>query len=120
VANRQLTSNELKELAAPLLGSIRKRLAVAAKGDKGLLWALRRKVFKELMYDERSKPMQRRALKKKKWIEQNGRCKTCRKRLPEKGSVLDRLKAMDGYTAQNTRLLCPKCDVILQTDRGYK
>jgi hypothetical protein len=118
--NRQLTAEELKAKAYPLLTEVRDRLSKLADGDKDLLWALRRKVYKELMYDERGKPMQRVALKKAKSVEQNGLCALCHKPLPSKYSVLDRLGAMGGYTVENTRVLCPECDTRIQTERGYK
>lgn len=118
--NRQLSPNELKNLASPLLKSVRKRLKAAAKGNAQLLWALRRKVYKELMYDERGKPMYRRKLKWQKIIEQKGKCAVCKKQLPDIGSILDRHKAMDGYTPTNTRLLCAKCDAKIQAARKYR
>ena len=118
--NRQLTTSELKDIARPLLAEIRQRLQAIAGGDDDLLWALRRKLFKELMYDERGKPMQRVALKKAKRADQENLCALCHEPLPAKGSVLDRLEAMDGYTMENTRVLCPNCDTRVQTERGYK
>ena len=118
--NRQLTAQELETLSRPLLADVRQRLRVLAGSDNDLLWALRRKLFKELMYDERGKPMQRVALKKAKRAEQENLCALCHETLPAKGSVLDRLQAMDGYTAENTRVLCPTCDTRIQTERGYK
>jgi len=33
--------------------------------------------------------------------------------------VLDRTEAMLGYTAKNTRLLCPTCDERIQGERRY-
>ena len=62
MANRQLTPEELKHANA-LLDEIRIRLETLSAGDKNLLFAYRRKIFKELTYDERSKPMARRKLK---------------------------------------------------------
>lgn len=118
--NRQLSASELENLARPLLAQVRARLAELTCGDTELLWALRRKLYKELIYDERKKPMLRRALKKSKRKEQSGLCAICKMQLPEKGAILDRLEAMDGYTASNTRLLCPTCDIEVQTVRGYK
>lgn len=118
--NRQLSATELQTLARPLLAHVRAHLIALANGDAELLWALRRKLYKELLYDERSKPMQRVALKKVKRNQQNGLCAQCGGQLPEKGAVLDRLEAMGGYTRENTRLLCPQCDSAIQTERGYK
>ncbi len=118
--NRQLTKKELETFAYPLLRGVREQLKKLAKGKKDLHWALRRKLYKELIYDERGKPMQRRALKAAKRLEQNDLCAKCGKRLPVKGAVLDRFQAMDGYTPNNTRLLCPKCDTKVQEARGYQ
>jgi transcription initiation factor IIE alpha subunit len=74
---------------------------------------------KELTYDERSKPMQRRALKLRKIRDQNGRCPECGEALPTAGAVLDRLQAMAGYAAENTRLICQPCDTRIQGERRY-
>ena len=118
--NRQLTAEELETLASPLLDKVRAQLVQLSNEDAALHWALRRKLYKELIYDERGKPMFRRALKASKWKEQGGLCHLCQNPLPKKGAVLDRLKAMDGYTSENTRLLCPTCDTAVQTERGYR
>lgn len=117
--NRKLTIEELKSLAAPLLKSVRARLVKLTAGDSDLLFALRRKLSKELQYDERGKPMARRKLKMAKALEQDGRCPLCKKRLPDRGAVLDRIVAMRGYTTDNTRLLCPPCDTTVQKERNY-
>lgn len=118
-SNRILTKAELDELFVPLLAAVRSRLVELAAGDADLLWALRRKLSKELVYDERSKPMQRRALKARKRKAQDGLCAACSEPLPTVGAVLDRFRAMDGYTDANTRLLCPTCDTRIQGERGY-
>ena len=117
--NRNLTGAELAGLFAPLLTNVRSRLLTLAGGDPELHWALRRKLAKELSYDERSKPVQRRALKARKRKAQGGLCTECRSPLPESGAVLDRFEAMDGYTDANTRLICPACDVKIQADKRY-
>ncbi|WP_127459437.1 hypothetical protein [Xanthomonas citri] len=88
-------------------------------GDKELLFAYRRKVYKELMHDERSKPMIRRRLKQLKMKEQQGICPLCNELLPERGAVLDRTQAVDGYTPENTRLIHAACDVAHQAAKGY-
>ncbi|HEX7679757.1 MAG TPA: hypothetical protein VF713_16625 [Thermoanaerobaculia bacterium] len=90
-----------------------------SEGDPSLLWALRRKLAKELFYDERGKPTHRKLLKATKRGEQQNKCAVCQKELPAKNAVLDRHEAMKGYTAENTRLICPECDVQIQTERGY-
>jgi ribosomal protein L44E len=117
--NRRLTEQELDNLAL-LLTNVRQRLRELAGGDDALFWALRRKLWKELVYDERSKPAQRRALKTKKRVEQANKCASCHEILPEMYAVLDRFDAMKGYTAENTRLLCPGCDARIQQERGFK
>ena len=120
MSNRQLSSKELADLFAPLISEVRERLLVLAGDDADLLWALRRKLYKELSYDERGKPAQRRKLKDLKRTEQRNLCPLCNETLPEKYVVLDRLEAMGGYTCENTRLLCTRCDAIVQQERGYK
>ena len=116
--NRQLTTEELLK-ANELLTDIRKRLETLAEGDNDLLFAYRRKVFKELTYDERDKPSVRRKLKDQKWKEQRGLCAICGKPLPEKYTVLDRFNAINGYTKDNTRLIHSECDVAQQESKGY-
>jgi ribosomal protein L44E len=106
VPNRQLSSEELEILFAPLLVEVRERLVSLSGGDTELQWALRRKLTKELSYDERGKPMQRRKLKDSKRVEQDNKCPLCHISLAAKYVVLDRLEAMKGYTPENTRLLC--------------
>ncbi|MBU6413126.1 MAG: hypothetical protein KGS45_06605 [Planctomycetes bacterium] len=116
--HRRLTPTELTT-ANTLLTEIRAKIATAASGDEALFWALRRKIFKELMHDERGQPMARQALKEAKRHAQGGLCVVCQEQLPEKNSVLDRLEAMKGYTVENTRLLCPSCDTRLQEAKVY-
>jgi hypothetical protein len=117
--NRTLTPFELANANA-LIEDIRGRLKDLAAGDASLLFAIRRKIYKELAYDERSKPAQRKALKSFKRDEQGGRCARCKKELPQRGAVLDRESAQVGYTRENTRLLCPDCDQAIQEERGWK
>lgn len=116
--NPQLNADQL-DIARTLLNEVRERLAALSGGDRELLFAYRRKVYKELMHDERSKPMVRRRLKLLKMKEQDGRCPLCNELLPERGAVLDRARAVDGYTAENTRLIHAACDVAYQASRGY-
>jgi hypothetical protein len=119
MANRKLSSEELRSIAWPFIAEVRRRLTDLSAGDEDLHWALRRKLAKELTYDERSKPMERRALKAFKRGEQGNRCAICASELPERNSVFDRLQAMKGYTRENTRLLCPTCDQAEQQRRGF-
>ena len=118
--NRQLSPEELERLFSPLIFEVRQRLTELSQGDKDLLWALRRKLFKELTYDERGKPMLRRRLKELKRVEQDNKCLLCGISLPLRYVVLDRIEAMKGYTSENTRLLCQACDTQVQQERGYK
>lgn len=116
--NRRLDDNELAR-ANGLLGDIRRQLAELSSGDKELLFAYRRKVAKELMYDERSKPMVTRALKNKMRKKQEGVCALCEEALPPTYCVLDRFKAVDGYVEANVRLICQSCDTAVQKERAY-
>jgi hypothetical protein len=116
--NRNLDADELKR-ANDLLANIRSRLNELANGDPLLLFAYRRKIFKELIYDERGKPGARRELKALKWGEQNGKCTHCGKDLPPKGSHLDRKEAVVGYTAENTELVHSECHQARQAAKGY-
>ena len=118
MSNPRLTSEQL-EHARALLGEIRERLAALSNGDAELLFAYRRKVTKELTYDERSKPSVRGRLKLLKMKEQGGICPLCNEALPERGAVLDRTRAVDGYTAKNTRLIHAECDTAQQAAKGY-
>lgn len=116
--NRRLTAEELVQ-SQVLLESVRGRLSELAGGDEDLLFAYRRKVYKELIYDEREKPMVRQRLKATKRREQGGKCPICQKPLPEKYCVLDRFVAAVGYNPENTQLLCPDCDKQIQASRRY-
>lgn len=95
-------------------------LQALSRGDAALLWALRRKLAKELSYDERGKPGLRRKLKAAKRIQQSGKCTVCSKPLSDKYSVLDRLETMAGYNVANTRLICHECDKFVQRQREYR
>jgi hypothetical protein len=119
--NRMLTPEELKTLFAPLLGDVRARLKSLSGNDAALLFALRRKLYKELFYDERGKPMQRRVLKVVKYTEQSGKCKICGAELEPLGrnAVLDRAEAIKGYVTDNVRLICAACDRKVQAERGF-
>jgi ribosomal protein L44E len=118
--NRTLTEDERKNLFLPLIEEVRNRLEELSKGDADLSWALRRKLYKTLTYDERDNPTNRRILKQVKRALQKNKCATCGKELPEKNAVLDRLEAMKGYTEENIRLICPDCNIRIQEERGYK
>ena len=70
--NRNLTPDDLK-LANELLAGIRERLIKLAGNDPQLLFAYRRKVSKELSYDERGRP----GVRGSKWGQQHGKCANC-------------------------------------------
>lgn len=116
--NRNLDAEELKR-ASELLAYIRERLARLAGDDPLLLFAYRRKIVKELGYDERGKPGVRGKLKALKWGQQNGKCAHCGDDLPLKYSELDRKSAAGGYTVENTELVHAKCHQLRQAAKGY-
>lgn len=116
--NRNLTPDEMKH-ANKLLTEVRARLAKLAGDDKQLLFAYRRKVVKELGYDERSKPAHRNKLKALKWRLQSRRCVHCGEEMPLKYSELDRKIAVDGYTEENTELVHAKCHHERQAAKRY-
>lgn len=116
--NRSLGAEELKR-ANKLLADIRERLARLAGEDPLLLFAYRRKIVKELGYDERGKPGVRGKLKALKWGQQNGKCAHCGDELPLKYSELDRKGAAGGYTVENTELVHAKCHQLRQAEKGY-
>ena len=116
--NRQLTPSERID-ASKILADIKESISAVSNKDLSLEWAMRRYIYKQLIYEERRPPMERRALKVKLRAKQNGLCPLCGKELPAKGAVLDRIEAMKGYVEENTRLLCPICDTKVQEQRHY-
>ncbi len=70
-------------------------------------------------HPKRDKPSVRKKLKALKRKQQHGICPECETLLPETYCVLDRSNAADGYTVENTRLICQPCDIAIQTTRGY-
>ena len=116
--NRRLTLPEiasLNELQAVTVAA----LAFLAGDDGELLFALRRRLYTRLMHLERGTPMHRTKLKRVKWKSQNGLCELCGRAMDQKGSELDRFKASDGYTVENTRLVHHDCHVADQAEKGY-
>jgi hypothetical protein len=121
VPNRQLDNGESKK-AAELLGRVRRELDLLSGGDANLLFAYRRKLYKELTYDERGKPTERRILKTQKLVQQDCKCANPECPHADLRSVevhLHRLEAALGYTIENTELLCRDCHIKQQADRGY-
>ena len=78
-------SEEDAAFANNLLDRIRKELAEQSNDDPIRLHLLRRRIVKYLGYDEKSTPMERKALKKRKMAEQGGLCTLCSKPLPANG-----------------------------------
>jgi UTP:GlnB (protein PII) uridylyltransferase len=117
-AHRTLTETELAA-ARDLLADIRARIDAAAGDDERLRFALNRKVYKELSYDERGKPNARASLKARMVKAQNGDCAQCAKPLPDNDTVLDRLSTEAGYVEGNVRVLCRPCDLAIQRGRGF-
>ena len=115
---RRLSAVERMEKADPILAKVRALIREAAEGDAELEFAIRRRVWNKLGQDERSLK-DRIALKKLKRKTQDGKCPECNNPLPLKGAVLDRIRTMDLYTVENTRLLCPDCDRRIQEERRY-
>ncbi len=116
--NRQLNAAELVK-ANELLDVIREALGKLSGGDPELLFAYRRKIAKQLTYDERSSPMARRALKVLMRERQKGLCAGCSGPLPPTYNVLDRFDAIDGYVESNVQLICETCDREKQRERNY-
>lgn len=116
--NRKLSADE-QRVAKQILDQVRQLIQQTAKEDKALAWALKRYVYIRLQHDERGTPARRKMLKLKKMVAQNMRCAICKKKLPERGAELDRFNAMDGYTEENTQLICHACHRKIQEDRGF-
>jgi UTP:GlnB (protein PII) uridylyltransferase len=118
MANRNLSTEELRR-ANELLAHVRERLCVLSGDDKLLLFAYRRKIAKELQYDERGKPGARGKLKAVKWAMQDRKCAHCEQEMPLKYSELDRKVAADGYTEKNTELVHAGCHHERQAAKSY-
>ena len=116
--NRRLTPPEIASLNE-LQDVTVAALQFLAGDDAELLFALRRRLHTRLMHLERGTPMHRTKLKRLKWKAQEGRCAICDKSMDQKGSELDRTKASDGYTVENTRLVHHGCHVADQAAKGF-
>lgn len=116
--NRNLDPDELKR-ANLLLDEIRTKIDALASGDSLLKFAYRRKIYKELVYDERGKPMARRQLKLLKWGLQKGKCAHCDLDMELAYSELDRQNAVEGYSLENTELIHANCHRIRQAAKAY-
>lgn len=118
VRNPRLDDEQLV-VANELLDEIRARIADVAAGDDDAYFAFRRKIAKELTYDERGKPTLRKRLKIQLMRDQEGLCADCGEPLEEKASVLDRMEAKHGYTKENVELIHSTCDQRRQAALGY-
>jgi hypothetical protein len=111
-------SDEDRAKAIAILESVRRQVAEVAGDDPARTFQMRRYILKRLEFDERGTPTQRRKLKDVKRKMQRGLCAVCQERLPERGAELDRFKAIDGYTARNTQLLCHHCHQKAEAERA--
>jgi hypothetical protein len=111
-------SDEDRAAAISILDELRARIAAVASDDRERLFQMRRYILKRLEFDERGTPTQRRRLKEAKRRSQRGLCAVCQGPLPERGAELDRFRAIDGYTARNTQLVCRTCHQKAEAERG--
>jgi hypothetical protein len=108
-----------REKAIAILEELRVRIAAAVADDRDRLFQMRRYILKRLEFDERGTPTQRRRLKEQKRRSQRELCALCHGELPQRGAELDRFRAMDGYTAGNTQLVCHSCHQKAEAERGF-
>src|SRR5271154_1446404 len=112
-------SDEDRAEAIGILEQLRARIADVVGEDRERLFQMRRYILKRLEFDERGTPTQRRKLKEAKRKSQRGLCALCQIALPERGAELDRFRAIEGYTARNTQLVCHSCHQKAETERGF-
>ena len=110
-------SEENRAKTVTILERLRADILAAAAGDRDLIFQMKRYISKRLEFDERGTPTHRKKLKEGMWKKQSGLCALCQQALPERGAELDRFKAIDGYTVENTQLLCRTCHVTAQEQR---
>lgn len=102
-------SDDDRAKARALLEELRAKIDESAAGDEALRFQLKRYIAKRLEFDERGTPTLRRRLKQQKRESQRGLCASCEEDLPELGAELHRARAIEGYTVENTSLVCPRC-----------
>jgi hypothetical protein len=103
-----------RQKAIALLEELRARIDEAASGDEQLRFQIKRYIAKRLEFDERGTPTHRRRLKEQKRELQRNLCASCEEELPAHGAELHRARALDGYTPENTSLLCPRCHATVE------
>lgn len=119
MAGPRLTDEQRTRLFAPLFKRVIADLKRVSRGDLHVLWALRRKLAKELTYLERSTPTKRKMLKVLVWAKQKGKCTICKKALPLKNSELDRKNTIRGYIEGNVRVVHHECHIEDQARKRY-
>lgn len=112
-------SEENRAKTVLILERIRTEILAVAGDDRDLIFQMKRYIAKRLEFDERGTPTQRRKLKAQMWKKQLGLCALCQGKLPERGAELDRFKAIDGYTVENTQLVCHPCHRKAQAARDF-
>ena len=96
--------------ADALFTRLKADLLALSGGDEDLLFNFRRKMYKELMYDERGTPLARQRLKKATWKLQEGKCAVCGKELAFEGSELERIYAPKGFVEGNVKVVHHECN----------
>jgi hypothetical protein len=106
------------EVAQRIVTELRDRFSQVTAGDQRFLFSLRRYIRIRLEHDERGRPADRRKVKLAKAIAQRGLCAICEGPIP-KEAELDRLDPEQGYTEENTRLVCHGCHREQQRARNF-
>ena len=115
-----MLSEAQRELAKAALNEVRARIDQIAGGEAAIAFAVRRYIYVRLSHDERSTPMQRRALKLKKFDQQRGICAICQEALSQIGHThLHRADSVAGYTEENTSLVHGECHRKQQAAKNY-
>jgi hypothetical protein len=118
MSNARLTKAQ-RDAVTLLFEEVQARLKELAADKSDHLFALRRRLYTQLVYAERGTPAARKRLKTKKWKFQSGLCAICNKPMDEKYSELDRTRASAGYTEDNTRLVHHQCHIDDQAKKKF-
>lgn len=119
MAGPRLTDEQRAKLFEPLFKRVVADLQRVSGGNKDVIWALRRKLAKDLTYLERGTPTERKILKAVMWHKQKGKCAICKKRMELRNSELDRKVTVRGYIESNVRLVHHDCHIKDQARRGF-